>query len=218
MIKERAVIFNTNNDWFDQLDDAYFKLYESVEQTFKKFLAPYVPICNDILIAYGNLQASLQKVNASGQVVDQTPSGLITVANSFNSTCINFNTYELASLMTQLNLPGGFRTLTAIDLSSVLENALSQIILYVSGLPTPKSDACAINILTKFSQIYKPVVDSMLSAVDQVIASLPQLGANLTDSFIQTRPTLTSVSKNLNVCNNKKSDALKLACAQELVS
>lgn len=218
MIKERAVIFNTNNDWFDQLDDAYFKLYESVEQTFKKFLAPYMPICNDILIAYGNLQASLQKVNASGQVVDQTPSGLITVANSFNSTCFNFNTYELASLMTQLNLPGGFRTLTAIDLSSVLENALSQIILYVSGLPTPKSDACAINILTKFSQIYKPVVDSMLSAVDQVIASLPQLGANLTDSFIQTRPTLTSVSKNLNVCNNKKSDALKLACAQELVS
>lgn len=189
-----------------------------MEKMLIKFLAPYVPICNNIMIATGNLQASLQTVDASGQAVDQTPSGLATIIDGVNYSCVSFNAVELANMMIVFPPSGASSPLTN-GLDDAIETALSDVISYVILVnPTPKSDSCAINILTNFSPIFKPVVDNILSSADKVIGIIPQIYTNLTTLFAQNKPILTTLINKFNACNNIKSDASRLACAQKLVS
>lgn len=171
------------------------------------------------MIAYGNLRGSLQTIDASGQAVDQIPQNLASLMSSVNETCNDFVTFGIGRKTSFLVGTLGRRSIPAISLRNAIQPHLSSIINYVSLLnPTPKSDSCAINILTKFNTFYKPLVDDNVDRAENVIAQFPQLGENITASIALNKPIFTTLINKINACFKIKSDASRLTCVQQLVS
>lgn len=217
LIKERAIIVSTNNDWYDEIDAAYYSVYKKNKDVLTKAFLPYIQVYNDIMIAYGNLQGSLEEVNASGQVINLTPPGLVTFMTNFNFSFYNFNTYQVAEMLVPFNDPHGKRSPPAAALRDAIKDPLFNIVGTISYLKQG-SESCAINMLIKFNSLYQPIVNNVLGAVNTTNAVLIQLGANITASVKQSVVTLKTLTSKLNNCNNIKSDAARLTCAQQLVT
>lgn len=88
--------------------------------------------------------------------------------------------------------------------------------MYMPGIRF-KSDACALNILSKFVSLYEPHVEFMMKEAEKRLMLFPEIRKNATNIVTSTLDQLKTFTIKLNACNKITAKTAKLTCAQQVV-
>lgn len=208
-IKGRADILGKTYDWYQQIDAAYYAIYQKVKDTITDGLVPYTKVKSDLTAAYG-------LVNLGG-LAEKTATNF---TNNYASIKQNIDSIQVNSAQYALMSFGSSQlsdlTYPASSFKQLVNSPMSTLFSYLTMRMTPASETCITSILSKVVPTLDPYAKSYVDLSTQAINGMPNFFASASSSIQKSIDGIKALTGRINICAGAGASAN--ACVDQIVS
>lgn len=210
-IRQRTQLVSQNYQWYQKIDNSFFKLYNALRTVTDRIYAPFSGIYKELNSAYDAINVDTLPENVA--------KNFTAYISRINSTIWSISLFQSRMALSQFGMMmmgPDFTSPPTNNFRNSLQGIGTLVMRLTTSVPYGVSDDCVVATMSQIVPTYRPYAEQIVNLADVAINAIPTVFSNATITASNTFIELRSLIAKIKAC--AKNDALKSACVDNLVS